>query len=96
MSGSGAALYPDALRTALLSGDPPDVFFMWGGTIAEPYMRAGQVRDLKEYYDKYNWHDRFIPWAVQATQYQGATYGVPVLVPGIAYWYPRTSSTGTD
>jgi len=89
VSGSGAALYPDALRTALLSGDPPDVFFMWGGTIAEPYMRAGQVRDLKEYYDKYNWHDRFIPWAVQATQYQGVTYGAPVLVQGIAYWYRK-------
>lgn len=87
VAGSGAALYPDALRTALLSGDPPDVFLMWGGTIAEPYMRADQVRDLKEYYDKYNWHERFIPWAVEATQYQGATYGVPMLVRGIGYWY---------
>src|SRR5690606_798934 len=85
VAGSGAALYPDALRTALLSGDPPDVFLMWGGTIAAPYVRAGQVRDLKEYYDKYNWHERLIPWAVEATQYEGATYGVPVLVRGIGY-----------
>jgi len=89
VAGSGAALYPDALRTALLSGDPPDVFLMWGGTIAAPYVRAGQVRDLKEYYDKYNWHERLIPWAVEATQYEGATYGVPVLVRGIGYWYRK-------
>lgn len=87
VAGSGAALYPDALRTALLSGDPPDVFLMWGGTIAEPYMRADQVRDLTEYYEKFNWHERFIPWAVDATRYQGAIHGVPILVRGVGYWY---------
>ena len=32
VAGSGAAVYPDVLRTAMASGDPPDVFFMWGGS----------------------------------------------------------------
>ena len=27
-AGSGSAVYPDVLRTAMQSGDPPDLFFM--------------------------------------------------------------------
>ena len=36
-AGSGAAVYPDVLRTSMASGDPPDVFFLWGGTISGPF-----------------------------------------------------------
>ena len=45
-AGSGAAVYPDVLRTSMASGDPPDVFFLWGGTISSPFVKAGQVLGL--------------------------------------------------
>src|SRR5690349_754929 len=35
VAGSGAAVYPDVLRTSMASGDPADVFFMWGGSIVK-------------------------------------------------------------
>ena len=54
-AGSGAAVYPDVLRTSMASGDPPDVFFLWGGTISGPFVKAGQVRPLDDFYEKYGW-----------------------------------------
>ena len=41
-AGSGAAVYPDVLRTSMASGDPADVFFLWGGRFPRPSSR--QVR----------------------------------------------------
>src|SRR5690554_1077419 len=46
VAGSGAAVYPDVLRTSIASGDPADVFFMWGGSLAQPFIDAGQVREI--------------------------------------------------
>ena len=87
VAGSGAALYPDALKTALLSGDPPDLFLNWAGTLALPYIRAGQVMGLDKYYAKYGWESRFVPWAVERTRVGGVRYGVPVQLSGVAFWY---------
>ena len=64
VAGSGAAVYPDVLRTSMASGDPADLFFMWGGEIAGPFIRAGQVRPVDDYYGRYKWKDRFANWIV--------------------------------
>ena len=64
-AGSGAAVYPDVLKTSMASGSPPDVFFLWGGSIAEPFIKAGQVMDLAPYYEKYGWNGKFAPWVIE-------------------------------
>lgn len=55
VAGSWAAVYPDVLRTSMASGDPADVFFMWGGSIAQPFINADQVRELSADYEKFGW-----------------------------------------
>jgi raffinose/stachyose/melibiose transport system substrate-binding protein len=88
VAGSGAAVYPDVLRTSMASGDPADVFFMWGGSIAQPFIDAGQVREISDFYDQYGWRDRFPAWIVdRLTQEDGSIYGVPYTARGMGLWY---------
>ncbi len=87
VAGSGAAVYPDVLRTAMASGDPPDVFFMWGGEIAGPFIRAGQVAVLDNYYDKYGWDKVVAPWTIERITRDGHKYGVPFHARGMGLWY---------
>lgn len=90
IAGSGAAVYPDVLRTSIASGDPPDVFFMWGGTIAQPFIEAGQVREISDFYDQYGWRERFPPWIIERlTQADGSIYGVPYTARGMGLWYKK-------
>lgn len=58
-AGSGAAIYPDVLKTSMASGSPPDVFFMWGGSQMEPFINLGQALDLTPYYEQYNWNEKY-------------------------------------
>src|SRR5688572_24901847 len=88
-AGSGAAIYPDMLKTAMASGDPPDMFFMWGGEIAGPFIDADQVLDLKPYYDKYGWEERFAPWTIERITRNGSLYGVPFKAMGMGFWYRK-------
>lgn len=87
VAGSGAAVYPDVLRTSIAAGDPPDVFFMWGGEIAGPFIDAKQVRELTPYYQKYGWKDRFPPWVLERISRNNGTYGVPYNARGMSFWY---------
>ena len=86
-AGSGAAVYPDLLKTSMASGSPPDVFFMWGGSIAQPFIDAGQVMNLEAYYAKYGWNDKFAPWVIDRISSDGNIYGVPFNALGMGFWY---------
>jgi raffinose/stachyose/melibiose transport system substrate-binding protein len=88
-AGSGAAIYPDVLKTSIASGNPPDFFFMWGGEIAGPFIDAGQVLDLTPYYEKYSWGERFSPWTVDRITRDGKLYGVPFKAMGMGFWYRK-------
>jgi raffinose/stachyose/melibiose transport system substrate-binding protein len=79
-AGSGAAVYPDVLRTAMASGDPPD-------TISGPFVKAGQVRALDDLYDKYGWRKLVAPWTLDRVTVGGKIYGVPFRARGMGFWY---------
>jgi raffinose/stachyose/melibiose transport system substrate-binding protein len=87
VAGSGAAIYPDVLRTSIAAGDPPDVFFMWGGEIAGPFIDAGQVLELSEYYEQYGWSDVVAPWTIDRITRNEGLYGVPFRARGMGFWY---------
>ncbi len=89
VAGSGAAMYPDMLRTAMASGDPADVFFMWGGTVAGPFINAGQVQPLNDIYAEYGWNDRFPPWIIDRLGVEGQIYGVPFHGQGMGFFYRK-------
>jgi raffinose/stachyose/melibiose transport system substrate-binding protein len=89
-AGSGAAVYPDVLKTSMASGSPPDLFFMWGGSIAQPFIDAGQTMDLGAYYEQYGWDDKFAPWVVERIKSDGKLYGVPYHALGMGFWYKKS------
>jgi len=87
VAGTGAATYPDVLRTGIAGGDPPDLFYMWGGSVAAPFIEADQVLPLDTYYEEYGWAERLVPWAAEAMQSDGVYYGVPKATRGMGFWY---------
>jgi raffinose/stachyose/melibiose transport system substrate-binding protein len=86
-AGSGAAIYPDVLKTSMASGSPPDLYFMWGGSIAQPFIEAGQAMDLGAYYEQYGWNEKFAPWVIDRISFDGKLYGVPYHARGMGFWY---------
>ncbi len=73
----------------MASGNPPDLFFMWGGSVAQPFIDAGQTLDLASYYEKYGWNDKFAPWVIDRISSGGKLYGVPYHTLGMGFWYRK-------
>jgi raffinose/stachyose/melibiose transport system substrate-binding protein len=90
LPGSGAAVYPDKLRTELLGGSGPDVWRIWGGQIGAPYAKAKQAADLAPYYAKYGWDAKISQNAVAGMTFDGVKSGVPFVVAGIGAWYNKS------
>jgi ABC-type glycerol-3-phosphate transport system substrate-binding protein len=91
LPGSGAAVYPDKLRTELLGGKGPDVWRIWGGQIGGPFVKAKQAMDLSPYYSKYGWDSKVSQAAVQGMTFNGVKGGLPYLSLGIGAWYSKTA-----
>lgn len=85
--GTGAAIYPGRLRTALAGGDGPDVWRIWGGSLGGPFATDGLALDLAEYWEEYDWDERFPQSARDGMTFDGVTYGVPVISNTVVAWY---------
>jgi raffinose/stachyose/melibiose transport system substrate-binding protein len=91
LPGSGAAVYPDKLRTELLGGSGPDVWRIWGGQIGAPFVKAKQAMDLSKYYQKYGWDSKINQAAIQGMTFDGVKSGVPYIGAGIGIWYSKAA-----
>jgi raffinose/stachyose/melibiose transport system substrate-binding protein len=87
LPGSGAAVYPDKLRTELLGGSGPDVWRIWGGQIGAPYVKAKQAMDLAPFYQKYGWDSKINTAAIEGMTFEGVKGGLPFISLGIGAWY---------
>lgn len=65
--------YKTKLRLALGSGNPPDVFFGWGGGILKSYIDAGAVYPLPSDVNT----DRFLSSILDPVTFNGELYGIP-------------------
>ena len=91
LPGSGAAVYPDKLRTELLGGSGPDVWRIWGGQIGAPYAKAKQALDLAPYYEKFGWDAKINEAAVAGMTFDGVKSGVPFISLGVGGWYSKAA-----
>ena len=91
LPGSGAAVYPDKLRTELLGGSGPDVWRIWGGQIGAPYAKARQAADLAPYYQKYGWDSKINQNAIAGMTFDGVKTGVPFVAAGMGAWYNKAA-----
>lgn len=87
---SGSSVYPDKLRTELLGGQGPDIFRIWGGQLAAPYVKAKQAADLTSLYDARGWSSKINQTATDGMSFDGAKYGVPIFSAAMGIWYSRT------
>ncbi|GLU48594.1 ABC transporter substrate-binding protein [Nocardiopsis ansamitocini] len=71
--------YQDKLRTAMGSGDVPDVFFNWGGGSIRPYVEADKLLPLDDALAADpELADAFLPSVMEAGQIDGVQYGIPL------------------
>ncbi len=91
LPGTGAAIYPGKLRTALAGGKGPDVWRIWGGSLGGPFATDGLALDLAEYWDEYDWDELFPEAAKDGMTFDGATYGVPVISNTVVAWYSKSA-----
>lgn len=98
LPGSGAAQYPDKLRTELLGGSGPDIWRIWGGQIGAPFAKAKRAADLAPYYQKYGWDSSINTAAVQGMTFDGVKAGVPFTARGVGAWYNKAllAKAGVD
>jgi len=89
VAGTGAATYPNVLRTSIAGGRAPDMFTMWGGSIAGPFIDSQSAIDTAPYFKKYGWDKLLIPAAVNIIKRNGTTWGVPIDLRAMTLYYRK-------
>lgn len=89
IAGTGAAGYLNALRIAIAGGRAPDLWNIWGGTLAAPFIDARQVIDTAPYFEKFGWDNIMIPAAISAIKRDGTTWGIPITLRAMSLYYRR-------
>jgi raffinose/stachyose/melibiose transport system substrate-binding protein len=69
-------LFPTT-STALAAGAGPDIIVADGSSQVVPLAKAGQLLALDSYAEKYGWNDLILPWAFEASKYQGKLWSLP-------------------
>jgi raffinose/stachyose/melibiose transport system substrate-binding protein len=71
--------YKQKLRVAMGAGNPPDIFYGWGGGVLNSYVKAGDVYDLTpDLQQDPAWKNKYFPNVMQSVTFDGKTYGVPM------------------
>lgn len=65
--------FKQKLQLAMGAGNPPTIFWTWGGGILQQYIKAGYVEPLDQ-----SLGSPFLPSSLGAVTYQGKLYGIPV------------------
>ena len=72
---STSGSYKTKIKTALSSGEAPDVFLMSKGAFAQPYIDAGKLLELNTYLD--GKLDNLNDGVIETASVDGKIYGVP-------------------
>lgn len=67
--------FKQKLQLAMGAGNPPTIFWTWGGGILQQYIKAGYVESLGT---NPSWASAFLPASLGAVTYNGQLYGIPV------------------
>ncbi len=67
--------YKQKLQLAMGAGNPPTIFWTWGGGILQQYIKAGYVESLGA---NPSFASSFLPSSLGAVTYNGQLYGIPV------------------
>lgn len=74
-------------KIAASSNTLPDMWYNWGGVLADFYAKNGLCLDLSDYAASHNWSDRFLGGALEQATYEGQLVGLPQNLIGIVMFY---------
>ena len=80
----------DVLRTAMLSGEGPDIVETPGPSYVKEYQEAGLIASMQGYSDQYGWEDKLLPWSYQAGVFNGEFYSAPKTFESMIMLYNKT------
>ena len=81
----------DVIRTALTSGEGPDIFYYdLGPAFAGVLANAGLLLPLDEAYTELGWDQRVYPWTLARSTFGGHTYGVANELEFIGIYYNKS------
>ncbi len=80
---------PQALQTALAAGSGPTIVYE-DATYMFGFAKAGDLAPLDEYAHQYNWHKKFLPWALALCTTNGHLYTVPDSLESMLMYYSPT------
>lgn len=85
------------LTTMLQSADKPHIFYSWGGGVLHGQVRAGVLQPLDAELAG-AWGQSFAPGALEAFRHQGKTWGVPILMSQVGFYYNKAlfAKAGVD
>src|SRR5450755_1869737 len=66
--------YKQKIQLAMGAGNPPTIFWTWGGAPLKQYIDAGDVQSL----GNPGWAASFLPSSLGAVTFNGQLYGVPI------------------
>lgn len=74
-------------KIAASSNTLPDMWYNWGGVLADFYAENGLCLDLTAYAEANNWNDRFLAGALEQCSYNGQLIGLPQNLIGLVMYY---------
>ena len=80
----------DILRTAMLSGEGPDIVETPGPSYVKEYQEAGLLTSMQEYSQQFAWEDKLLPWSYQAGVFDGEFYSAPKTFESMIMLYNKT------
>ena len=76
------------LKSEMVTGQPPDIFFLFGGAEIEPYAEAGRLLNLTPYLEEQGLMKDFIDLSLWT--FDGKVYGVPLEGNAEPLYYNKT------
>jgi raffinose/stachyose/melibiose transport system substrate-binding protein len=77
-------------QTALEAGGGGDIISQGGTSGVIPLATAGLLLPLNDYSDKYHWKDLILPWAFEASTYNGQLWSLPSYYETMLQYYNAT------
>lgn len=79
--------YKTKIKSAVSANELPDIFFTWGGGFSRPFVEAGKVLALDDYFDEYR--EQLPEAVISYATYDGKLYGSTYTTPISAVFYNK-------
>ncbi|MBK8137401.1 MAG: extracellular solute-binding protein [Chloroflexi bacterium] len=80
----------NTLRTALASGEAPDILQTPGASFIAEFLKSGLIMNLQDAAVANGWEEKLLPWAYQSGILEGGLYSIPLTYESMVMLYNKT------